>query len=46
MNDYKSKMIIGNFILMQKKHYNWFRKLMYRIIFDIKIVDIKGDNNE
>lgn len=46
MNDtYKSKMIIGNFILIQKKHYNWFRKLIYRILFDITIVDIKGEEN-
>lgn len=43
---YKSKMIIGNIILMQNKHYNWFRKLMYKIIFDIKIVDIKGENHD
>lgn len=38
---YKSKIYIGNsnFIIYHTKHFNWFRKLMYKIAFDIKIED-------
>lgn len=44
---YKSKMQIGNSFLVvyHIKHFNWFRKLMYKIAFDIKIEDV-GDSNE
>ena len=43
---YKSKMYIGNSFLFvyHTKHFNWFRKLMYKIAFDIKIEDV-GENN-
>ena len=35
--EYKSKIIVfENFNIMTKKHFNWFRKLMYRLAFDIK----------
>ena len=46
--EYKSKLIIGNnsFCINHTKHFNWFRKLMYRLVFDIKIEDIRGDSNE
>lgn len=41
----KSKMIIGNLIIMQTKKFNWFNKLMYKIAFGIKIEEIKNTNS-
>ena len=44
--EYKSKIIVfENFNIMTKKHFNWFRKLMYRLAFDIKIEDVRGDDS-
>jgi hypothetical protein len=40
---YKSRMIIGDITVMNQKHFNWFHKLMRRIILGIKIEDIKED---
>ena len=38
--EYKTKIKIGNnIIIFQEKHYNWFRKLMYKFFFDIEIED-------
>ena len=37
----KSRMTIGNLVIMNKKHFSWFHKLMWRIILGIKIEDIK-----
>lgn len=38
---YRSKMHIGdNGAMYMQKHYNWFRKLMYKLCFDIKIEDV------
>lgn len=44
--EYKSKMILGYLTIYHQKHFNWFRKLMYKLAFDIKIEDIRGDSNE
>ena len=41
---YRSKMRVGdNMTMYMKKHYNWFRKLMYKLCFDIKIEDVDID---
>jgi hypothetical protein len=41
---YRSKMHIGdNTTMYMRKHYNWFRKLMYKLCFDIKIEDVDVD---
>ena len=34
-------MIIGNITVNNIKHFNLFQKIMYKIFFGIKIVDIK-----
>lgn len=39
----KSRMIIGDIKVMNQKHFNWFHKLMWRIILGIKIEDIKEE---
>ena len=36
----KSKMIIGNLTIFQTKKFNWFNKLMFKIVFGIEIEDI------
>lgn len=43
--EYKSKIQLGNLVVFNTKHFNWFRKLMYKLAFDIKIEDV-GDSNE
>lgn len=41
---YRSKMHVGdNMTMYMQKHYNWFRKLMYKLCFDIKIEDVDVD---
>lgn len=41
---YRSKLRVGDDVTMyMKKHYNWFRKLMYKLCFDIKIEDVDID---
>lgn len=41
---YRSKMRVGdNMTMYMEKHYNWFRKLMYKLCFDIKIEDVDVD---
>ncbi len=45
---YKSTLIIGNMRINNIKHFNWLQKLMYKLFFGIKVVDIKqakGDSN-
>ncbi len=37
--DIKSKMTIGNTIIMNTKHFNWFHKIMWKILLGIKIED-------
>lgn len=39
--EYKTKIKIGNLTIFQEKHYNWFRKLMYKFFFDIEIEDME-----
>lgn len=38
---YKSKMIAGNLIIMNTKHFNWFHKIYWKLLLGIKIEDIK-----
>ena len=49
MNDlipeYKSKIIVGNIIVYSTKKFNWFRKLMYKAVFDIDIKDLRGEDD-
>lgn len=41
---YRSKLRLGDDMTMyMRKHYNWFRKLMYKLCFDIKIEDVDID---
>ncbi len=41
---FRSKMHMGdNMVMYMRKHYNWFRKLMYKLCFDIKIEDVDID---
>lgn len=37
---YKSEMIIGNITINNIKHFNWLQKLMFKMLFGIKIKDI------
>lgn len=39
---YKSILIIGNIQIKNTKHFNWFQKKMFKLIFGIKIIDIEG----
>ena len=39
----KSRMTIGDLVIMNTKHFSWFHKLMWRIILGIKIEDIKEE---
>lgn len=41
---YKSKMNVGNYILNNTKHFNWFQKIMWQILLGIEIEDIRGEN--
>lgn len=40
---YKSKIIIGNFTIMLTKKFNWFNRLMLKLIFGLKVKNIKGE---
>ena len=41
---FRSKIQMGdNMVMYSRKHYNWFRKLMYKLCFDIKIEDVDVD---
>ena len=35
--NYKSKIILGNVTIMLEKKFNWFHRLMIRLIFGIKV---------
>jgi hypothetical protein len=41
--NYKTIMKIGNMTIYQEKHFNWFNKLMFKLVFNIEIADYKGD---
>jgi len=43
---YKSIMQVGNFNLMNTKHFNRFQKFMYKLCFSICIVDIEEEKVE
>lgn len=38
---YKSEMSIGSITLMNTKHFNWFQKIIWKLLLGIKIKDIK-----
>lgn len=44
--DIKSRLRIGNLIIHNSKHFNWFHRLMWRICFGIKIKNIKENRHE
>ena len=39
--NYKSKIVVGNVTIMLEKKFNWFNKLMFKLVFGIKIENIK-----
>ena len=41
---YKSILLISNnFKVMSLKHYNWFQKLMWKLLFNVDIINYKGE---
>ena len=36
---YESKMILGNITIYQTRKFNFFHRFMYKICFDIKIIN-------
>ena len=38
----KSKMIIGNTVVFNIKHFNWLQKIMWKILLGIKIEDVEA----
>jgi hypothetical protein len=38
---YKSKMEVGNTVIMNTKHFNWLQKIIWRILLGIKIEDLE-----
>ena len=42
----KSKLIIGNFTIYFDKNFNWFNRLMIRLVFGLNIQKIKGSDKE
>jgi len=38
---YKSKIVLGNVTIMLTKKFNWFHRLMIKLVFGIKIKNIK-----
>jgi hypothetical protein len=40
---YKSNLIIGNLAINNTKHFNWFHKLMWKLLLGIKIENIEED---
>ena len=42
--EYKSKLVFGNVSIMLTKKFNWFNRLMFKLVFGIKIEKI-GDSN-
>lgn len=44
VKNYRSKLIIGNIQINNIKHFNWFQKIMWKLMFGIKIINLeKGD---
>ena len=42
--NYKSKIVVGNITIMLEKKFNWFNRLMFKLVFGIKIENIKENN--
>jgi len=40
---YKSKMSVGNTVIMNTKHFNWLQKIIWRILLGIKIEDVRKE---
>lgn len=36
-SDYKSKLVVGNITVRLTKKFNWFNRLMIRLVFGLKI---------
>lgn len=41
--DPKSILSFGNITINSTKHFNWFQKIMYKVLLGIKIVDFRHD---
>ncbi len=41
----KSTLSFGNITINSTKHFNWFQKIMWKLLLGIKIVDFKHDIN-
>ena len=41
---FNSKIVIGDMTYYIKKKFNWFNRLMIRLVFGIKIEKVKYDN--
>ena len=39
----KSTLSFGNITINSTKHFNWFQKIMYKVLLGIKIVDFRHD---
>lgn len=39
----KSTLNFGNITINSTKHFNWFQKIMWKLLLGIKIVDFKQD---
>lgn len=35
-----SKIILGNFTIFLEKKFNWFNKLMFKLLFGLKVEDV------
>lgn len=42
--NYKSLMDICSVKVYNEKHFNWFQKIMWRLLLGIKITDVGGKN--
>ena len=39
----KSKLVLGNFTIYFEKHFNWFNRLMLRLVFGLNIEKVNLD---
>ena len=42
----KSKIVIGNFTIFLTKKFNWFNRLMMKLVFGLNIEKVSEDINE
>ena len=43
--NYKSLMDIRSVKVYNEKHFNWFQKIMWRLLLGIKITDVGGEDD-